>query len=69
MSGGTIEEIEVPAHSTQRLTTREGWVFSRVRTGCVRVQKGDFCAYLQSDEAAALSRFIWDSDPTPEDLR
>lgn len=59
---GRIEVVEVPAHQTERLTTREGWVFSRVRTGCVRVQKGEFTAYLQDDEARILAQFINGTD-------
>lgn len=59
---GRIDTVEVPAHTTERLTTREGWVISRVRTGCIRVQKGDFCAYLQADEARLVSQFIDGTD-------
>lgn len=36
----------------------DGWTFWRIRSGCVRVQRGDFTAYLQSDEAADLADFI-----------
>jgi hypothetical protein len=67
MLGGVVEVVEVPAHKTKRLTTFPDpggipWTFSRVRTGCVRVQRGDFTAYLSSAEAAALANFIWESD-------
>lgn len=59
--GGTYERVLVPEHETVRLTTTEGWVFSRVRTGCVRVQKGDFCAYLTDEESMAVSDFLYET--------
>jgi len=53
----------VPAHRTEMLKF-DGWTFWRVRTGCIRVQRGDFTAYLQADEAADLAEFIRETDRT-----
>ena len=47
----------VPAHQTEMLKF-DGWTFWRVRTGCIRVQRGDTTAYLQADEAMHLADFI-----------
>ena len=47
----------VPAHQTEMLKF-DGWTFWRVRTGCIRVQRGDTTAYLQADEAMDLADFI-----------
>lgn len=61
--GSSLDAVEVPRHVTMRLTTPEGWVVTRVRTGCVRVQRGDFCAYFTADDAADVAWFIRDTDP------
>jgi hypothetical protein len=61
------ETVSVPAHLTERVTIPGGWVFWRVSTGCIRVQKGDFTAYLQADEAQELAEFIHDTDPLMSD--
>lgn len=50
----------VPAHYTQMLKF-DGWTFWRVRTGCIRIQRGDFTAYLEADEAIDLADFILDT--------
>lgn len=57
----TMEFIQVPAHTTARLTVNDEqgeWVFTQVRTGCIRVQRGDFCAYLTLDGAVALRELL-----------
>lgn len=51
----------VPAHQTEMLKF-DGWTFWRVRTGCIRIQRGDFTAYLQADEASDLCEFISETD-------
>jgi hypothetical protein len=54
--------ISVPAHATRRLTIhQEGkpdWVFTFARTGCLRVQRGDFTAYVPVEELRTLGNFI-----------
>lgn len=62
------ERVTVPEHTTERLTLG-GWVFWRVRTGCIRVQRGDLTAYLEADEAQELAEFIRDTDPLMHDRR
>lgn len=57
------ETVAVEAHETERMVLPSGWTFWRVRTGCIRVQKGDFTAYLQQDEAEELAEFIDDTEP------
>jgi predicted N-acetyltransferase YhbS len=57
-----IETVEVPAHTTQRLTTDDGWVLTHVRTGCVRVQRGDFTAYFDVASLGEIAVFISDQD-------
>ena len=61
------ETVRVEAQATERMTLPSGWAFWRVRTGCVRVQKGDFTAYLQRDEAEELADFIQDTDDAFEE--
>lgn len=52
----------VESHDTEQLLTHENdWTFTRVQTGCIRVQKGDFTAYLSEEEADALGDFIRDT--------
>lgn len=58
-----IEQISVPEHVTSRLTVGE-WTFTWARTGCLRVQKGDFTAYLQNDDTLELMAFISQYRPT-----
>lgn len=62
-----MEQVAVPEHRTKRLTllpTRdlrpfdEGWTFTWARTGCLRVQRGDFTAYLTHAQADALLSFL-----------
>lgn len=55
------ETVHVEEHDTERLTLPSGWVFWRVKSGCIRVQKGDFTAYLQHDEADDLARLLGDT--------
>jgi hypothetical protein len=57
----TTEFLQVPAHTTTRLTINDEqgeWVFTLVRTGCIRVQRGDFCAYLSLNGAVALRELL-----------
>lgn len=65
MRGRVGERVSrpVPAHQTEMLKF-DGWTFWRVSTGCIRVQRGDFTAYLQEDEAADLADFIKETQPT-----
>ena len=58
---GISEAIHVPEHTAYRLTIlAEGgdWVFTEVRTGCVRVQRGDFCAYIPVHGLIVLRDFL-----------
>ena len=54
-----IEEHTV----TQLAFPSSGWLFTRTGTGTVRVQKGDFNAYLTETEATTLAAFLTDTDP------
>lgn len=61
-----VELIDVPEHQTRRLTIpAEGgdWVFTWARTGCLRVQRGDFCAYVPVEAVEGLHWFINDGLP------
>ena len=56
-----LELVDVPAHQTERLTVTDPtgtWTFWRVRTGCIRVQRGDFTAYITPEDALVLATFI-----------
>lgn len=54
----------VEEHDAEQLVCPEsGWTFTRVKTGCIRVQKGDFTAYLVEREADALAEFIESTRP------
>ena len=56
-----VEHIEVPAHTTTRLTINDEqgeWIITPIRTGCVRIQRGDFCAYLSLNGAVALRELL-----------
>lgn len=54
----------VESHDTTVLECPEsGFRFTRVQTGCIRVQKGDFCAYITEDDAYALYHYIRDTAP------
>jgi hypothetical protein len=51
MTKPILEDIPVPEHRTQRLTIPDpnggpDWVFTSIRSGCIRVQRGDFCSYI-----------------------
>ena len=64
------EMVDVPEHSTARLTidgdsglgsmyySGKDWVFSFARTGCLRVNRGDFCAYVPPEALGTLAAFI-----------
>lgn len=55
------ERIPVPAHETERLTLGGPggkWVFTWARTGCLRVQRGDFTAYIPVEAIDVLRRFL-----------
>lgn len=41
----------------------EDWVFTFARTGCLRVQRGDFCAYIAAEALDALVDFIYKHRP------
>lgn len=56
-----VETIRVPEHETKRLTVRASggdWTFTFARTGCLRVQRGDFCAYVPVEALPALHEFL-----------
>jgi hypothetical protein len=60
-----VERIPVPAHATDRMTVYDPnyplappWVFTFARTGCLRIQRGDFCAYLPFEVIGDLQRFL-----------
>lgn len=62
-----IEEVTVPEHTTFKLTLESGWTFWKVRTGCVRVQKGDFTAYLLEEDVVPLAKFLVLTAELPSD--
>lgn len=56
-----VETLEVPAHTTNRLTVDApggDWTFTYARTGCLRVQRGDFTAYVPKEAIAGLALFL-----------
>lgn len=56
-----VESVHVPEHTTERLTIpAEGgdWVVTSIRSGCLRIQRGDFCAYIPWEGQADLIDFI-----------
>lgn len=58
----TVQRKHVMEHYTDQLQCPEnGWTLTRVSTGCIRVQKGDFTAYLSEEEADSLADFIRDT--------
>ena len=57
------EEVHVPEHTTARLTIpAEGgdWIITSIRSGCLRIQRGDFCAYIPYEGQAELLSFLGD---------
>ena len=61
--GPYVEEIEVPEHRARRLTLKNPdgtWVLTQTRTGCIRVQRGDFTAYFDRAFLVDLEVFIRD---------
>lgn len=61
MMGVMLESVHVPEHTTERLTIpAEGgdWVITSIRSGCIRIQRGDFCAYIPFEGMADLAEFV-----------
>jgi hypothetical protein len=64
------ELVDVPEHKTARLTidgnagfgsrdyAGSNWIFTFTRDGCLRVQRGDFCAYIPPEALGPLVQFI-----------
>ena len=58
-----VEDVHVPDHTTRRMTiTNEAgeveWVLTSIRTGCIRVQRGDFCAYFPVEGMLDILEFV-----------
>lgn len=58
-----VEDVHVPDHTTRRMTiTNEAggveWVLTSIRTGCIRVQRGDLCAYLPAEDMLDILEFV-----------
>lgn len=61
-----VELLDVPEHQTRRMTidNPDGkWVFTWARTGCLRVQRGDFTAYVPDYAIEGLMLFLQDGPP------